>query len=164
MLFYIFYRSWVGPVQIDSWTDLPKCMKFIAKNGCSGNRSLIWARRTLDRISSTATPEQLIHILNGYADLYKLELKFIQINDSVPVDSSDIRTFGGTSSNIEQQKRHRNIAFIMHNSENSSFTSFYATHTDGHPQTCFASDDENITDRIVDLLHRWNNESKVATD
>lgn len=162
--FYIFCRLWVSPVRAHSWTDLPKCMKFIAKNGCTENRSLIWARRTLDRLSPTATLEQLIHILNGYADLYKLVLYFIQINNNVPVGQSDIRTFGGTSSNTEQQKRHRNIALIMFNPENSLFTPFYATHSDGHPQTCFATDDENIMDRICHLIRGWNHESKIAKD
>jgi len=162
ILFYMFCRSWVGPVRVHLWTNLPKCMKFIAKNGCTENRSLIWARRTLDRISPTATPGQLIHILNGYADLYKLVLYFIQINNKVPVDQEDIRVFGGTSSNIEQQKRHRNIAFITFDTESSLFTTFYTTHSDGHPQTCFATDDGNITDQICHLLRGWNHESKIG--
>jgi hypothetical protein len=136
-------------------------MKFIAKHGRTENRSPIWMRRTLDRISCTATSEQLIHILNGYADLYELVLYLIQINDNVPVDQTDIRTFGGTSSNIEQQKRHRNIAFIMYNSENFLFTPLYATHSDGHPQTCFAADDQILMDCVFDLFQKLNHESKV---
>jgi hypothetical protein len=162
VLFYIFARSWIGSVQKHSWEDLPNCMKFIAKNGCAGNRSIIWARRTLDHLSPTATPEQLIHILNGYADLYKLVLYVIWINDNILVGEKDIRTFSGTSSDIEQQKRHRNIAFIMYNSENSTFAPLYTTHKDGHPQTCFATDDERIIDNIVCLFRQWNQESKVT--
>jgi hypothetical protein len=72
VLLYMFIRSWNGPIQKHSQENLANCMKFIAKNGCTGNRSVIWARRTLDLLAPTATPEQLIHILNGYADLYKL--------------------------------------------------------------------------------------------
>jgi len=137
-------------------------MKFIAENGRIRIRSRIWAQPTLDLISSTATPEQLGHILNGYADLYKLVLYFIKIKSDIPVSESDICTFGGASSNIEQQKRHRKIAYIMCNSENFSFTTFYATHSDGRPQTCFDTDDEKIMDNIVDLLRGWNQESKIA--
>jgi hypothetical protein len=139
-------------------------MKFIAKNGCIGNRSHLWMQRTLDRLSPTTTPEQLIHILNGYADLHKLVLYFIQINDNVPINGNDIRTFRGTSSTIAQEKRHRNIAFIMYKSEDSLFTSLYTTHTDGRPQTCFNTDDERITDDISDLFRRWNDGSKIRED
>lgn len=166
ILFNIFSRSWTGPVRTHVWTDLSKCMKFISKHGCTENRSLIWARRTLELISCTATAEQLIHILNGYADLYKLVLYFvkIKINDGVPIDSTNICTFGGTSSKIKQQKRHRNIAFIMFNADNSLFAPLYVTHNDGYPQTCFASDDENIIDHIAESFHRLNQESKVMTN
>jgi hypothetical protein len=162
VLFYIFARSWIGPVQNYMWADLPNCMKFIAKNGYAGNRSVIWARRTLDRLSPTATTEQLIHIFNGYADLYKLVLYVIWINGNILVGEKDIRMFSGTSSDIEQKKHHRNIAFIMYNSENSTFAPLYTTHKDGHPQTCFATGDKRIIDDIVSFFRQWNQESKVT--
>jgi hypothetical protein len=135
---------------------------FIAKNGCSLKRSHIYVRRTLDRLSPTATTEQLNHILNGYADLYKLGLYFIDVMAEAPIDEKNIRIFGGTSSNIEQRNRHRNIAFIMYNVELSLFAPLYVTHSDGHPQTCFVADDERITDHIVDLFRQLNQEGKSA--
>jgi hypothetical protein len=154
----------VGPAQPPSWTNLPKCMNFIAKNGCTLNSSLIWARRTLDRLSPTATTEQLNHILNGYADLYKLVLCFIHVTADVPVKKDDIQSFTGTSSNIEQRKRHRNQAFIMYNGETSLFAPLYVTHSDGRPQTCFAPDDEGISDHIAHLFRKLNDESNVTYD
>ena len=162
VLFYIFVRSWTGPIRKHSWGDLPKCIKFIAKNGCGENCSAIWMQRTLDRLSPTATPEQLIHILNGYADLYKLVLYIIWVNDNILVDQKDIRTYCGTSSKREQAKRHRNVAYIMYNSQNSIFAPLYTTHEYGHSQTCFASDDERINDDIASLLRQWNQEGNIT--
>ena len=137
-------------------------MASIAKNGCSLNRSHNYVRRTLDRLSPTVTSEQLNHILNGYADLYKLQLYFIDVIAEAPIDEKNVRLFNGISSNIEQRNRHRNKAFIMHNAEPSLFAPLYVTHSNGHPQTCFAADDERILDHIVDLFREWNQESKSA--
>jgi hypothetical protein len=137
-------------------------MRFIAENGCTENQSLVWVKNTLNGISLTATPEQLIHILDGYADLYKISFHFIQATDNVLIKDGDTQMFCGTLSDDEQHTRHRNIAFIMYNPDKSSFAPLYVTHRDGNPQTCFAADDERITDHIADLIRKLNHESKVT--
>ncbi|CAF0835607.1 unnamed protein product [Rotaria sordida] len=149
-------KSWRDPVQMHSWTDLPKCMRFIGRYGCTIKRSLIWMRHTLDCISPTATPEQLDYILNGYANLYKLELNIIRFTDDVPIDDNDVYVYGVTSHKIEQQKRHRNIAFIMYDFKKSLFAPWYATHADCQPQTCFATNDKTIISYIKELIVQRN--------
>ncbi|CAF4523380.1 unnamed protein product [Rotaria sp. Silwood1] len=151
-----YLKSWNYPVEMDPWTDLSKCMKFIARNGCTGKCRPIWMQRTLDCISRTATPKQIVHILNGYADLYNLELNIIQFTDDLPIYNNDIRAYRGTSSKIKRQKHHRNIVYIMYDSKKSLFAPWYATHADGRPQTCFAADDEIIMDHIVKLIKERN--------
>lgn len=163
ILFNKISRSWTGPARASEWTNLPTCIKFISDHGCIQDLSLNWVRLTLDRLSCSATTEQLIHIFNGYADLYKLILYVIQINDNILVDAKDIHTYGGTSSKTEQEKRNRNIVFIMFNSDNFLFAPLYVTRSDSHPQTCFATDDERIVDHIKELLDTLNHESKILS-
>ncbi|CAF2890681.1 unnamed protein product [Rotaria sp. Silwood2] len=115
-------------------------------------------------MSVTATPKQLVHILNGYADLYKLELNIIRFTDDVPISGHDIHVYGGTSSKVERQKRHRSIVYIIHDYKKSLFAPWYATRTDGRLQTCFATDDETIMDHIVKLIRERNHESSLGNN
>ncbi len=162
-MYYVIYRSWAGDAETHLWTSLPECMRFIAENGCTENQSLAWVKNTLNGISSTATSEQLIHILNGYADLYEITIEFIQATDNVLINyDDDVQKFCGTLSDDEQQKRHRNKAFIMYNPDTSLFAPLYVTHLDGNRQTCFVADDGCINGHISDLIFRLNHESKVT--
>ena len=102
-------------------------------------------------------------ILNGYAELYQLELHFIKICRYNLIQQNDTQKFSGISSSSEQQKGCRNVAYIICNTENMSFTVFYVTGSDDRPQVCFAPDDERIDDAITGLLSGWNRESNIVT-
>ncbi|CAF1364235.1 unnamed protein product [Rotaria magnacalcarata] len=143
-------------VTMHSWSNLAKCMKFIQKYGRLKNHSFTWMRRTLHSLSLSARPQQVNDILNGYADLYQLELHIIRFVDDCTIHKRDIRSYGGTSSRIKQKRRCRKIAYIMYDFEKLLFAPWYATHKNGKLQTCFANNDENIMDNIVGLIEHRN--------
>ena len=157
------FRSWTGSPQILSWTNLPECMRLISEKGRALNSSIIWWQQIFDKISSTARLEQMDHILEGYAELCQLELIFIRIHGYNLIKPDDIQQCRGISNSSGQQKTRRNIAYIMCNTEEISFTAFYVTGSDDQPQMCFAPDDERIDDAITDLLSGWNRESNIVT-
>jgi hypothetical protein len=162
ILFYIFSRSWEGCVHIHESTDLPKCINLIVSHGCTEKRSLSWVQRALDLISRTASQEQVAHVLNGYADLYKLVFYLIPFTGNMLVDPRHISTYGGTSSIVKQQKRERNIAFIMYNYKEFLFAPLYTKHPDGSLQTCFASGDKSLVDHIAASIRLGNIKSTFA--
>ncbi|CAF3194883.1 unnamed protein product [Rotaria socialis] len=143
-------------VNMHSWTNLARCMKFIQKYGRLKNHSFTWMRRTLHSLSRTATPQQIDSILNGYADLYQLDLNIIRFSDDCTIHKRDISSYGGTSSKIKQKRRCRKIAYIMYDFEKLLFAPWYATHKNGELQTCFANSDENIMDNIVGSIDYRN--------
>ena len=137
-------------------------MDFITQSHYGIYPSTVWMRKTLDLLSSSATLEQLTHILDGYADFYQLELSFTKINGYNPVQAHDIQRFRGISNNDEPSIRRKNVAYIMCNTENMSFAVLYASDSNDQPHVSFAQDDERISDEIGELLERWNHESKVT--
>ncbi|CAF4101024.1 unnamed protein product, partial [Adineta steineri] len=152
-------KSWIGPVQPYLWGNLYDCMKHMAEYGCNMEHSLIWVQDTLDGISLSAIPAQLNYIFNGYANLYKIVIDVICITDKVPVNlETDIDRYDGTSSDSEQEKRCRNITFVMYNPETFSFAILYAIDSDGNRQTCFAIDDQRIFDHLGGLFEKLNQE------
>ncbi|CAF0937098.1 unnamed protein product [Adineta steineri] len=141
-------QSWIGPVQPYLWGNLYDCMKHMD---------------TLDGISLSPTPAQLNYIFNGYANLYKIVIDVISITDNVLVNlETDIDRYDGTSSESEQEKRYRNITFVMYNPETFSFATLYAIDSDGNRQTCFAIDDQRIFDHLGGLFEKLNQESKLT--
>ncbi|CAF0782937.1 unnamed protein product [Adineta steineri] len=152
-------ESWIGPVQPYLWGNLCDCMKHMAEYGCNMEHSLSWVQDTLDGISLSLTPAQLNYIFNGYANLYKIVIDVISITDNVPVNLEiDIDQYDGTSSESEQEKRCRNITFVMYNPETFSFAILYAIDSDGNRQTCFAIDDQRIFDHLGGLFEKLNQE------
>lgn len=144
-------------------TDLAQCMKFIKEYGVFSKKPLLWARRTLDHLSRNTKPEQLMHILNGYADLFQIVIYLIEYSSRTIINSENIRTFAGTSKKRIQKQRCRNIVYIAYYSEESLFSSIFAHGSDGKPQTCFDTADERISDYIIQAI-RWQNQSKTETN
>lgn len=138
-------------------------MEFITENHYKIDSSFIWMQKTLDLLSGTATLEQLAHILNGYAELYKLQITFIQVHGYNLVKKTDIQEFYGIPNSDEQQHRPKKISYVMCNTEQKSFGVFYAHGSNGLPQVIFAQDDEKISDDIAELLKGWNRESNATT-
>lgn len=157
------FRSWIGSPQILPWTNLTECMRTISNESHTLSPSNIWWQQILDGISSSARLEQMDSILNGYAELYQLELNFIKTHRYNLIKQNDTQKFCGISSSSEQQNGCRNVAYIICNTENMSFTMFYVTGSDGRQQVCFASDDERIDDAITDLLNGWNRKSDIVS-
>ncbi|CAF0719136.1 unnamed protein product [Adineta steineri] len=156
-------KSWIGSIQRSSWGNLCDCIKHMVEYGCNMEHSLSWVQDILEGISLSPTRAQLNYIFNGYADLYKIVIYIICVTDNVPVNlEKDIRRYDGTSSESEQEKRCRNITFIMCKPETFSFAILYATDSDDKPQTCFARDDQRIFDHLRGLFEKLNQESKLT--
>ena len=152
---------WSLPVQSNRWTNLAHCMKFVALHRMRQKPVLLWMRRTLNRLSRSLKAKQLCHLMNGYADLYKIVIYVINVEENVPISPSHVFSYSGTASKAKQEKRCRDLAYIMHKPSRSLFAPFYAmSTTDGSFKTTFKTDDMASLEHVACLLREINSTSK----
>ncbi|CAF1105784.1 unnamed protein product [Adineta ricciae] len=151
-------NPWSLPVQSDRWTNLPQCMGFVAKYRMQKKPVELWMRQTLNRLSWFSKAEQLRHLMNGYADLYKIVIHVITVKDDMPIFRSDIVSYSGTASREKREHRRRDLAYIMHQPDRSLFAPFYAVSaTDDLRKTTFTTDDMDSLNHVAYLLNEINN-------
>ncbi|CAF1190374.1 unnamed protein product [Adineta ricciae] len=154
-------NPWSLPVQSDRWTNLPQCMEFVAKYRMQKKPVQLWMRRTLNRLARFPEAKQLRHLMNGYADLYKILIYVINVKDDTPISLSDIVTYSGTASRQKRENRRRDLAYIMHKSDRSLFAPFYAVFaTDDLLKTTFKTHDMDSLNHVDHLLKQIN--SKIS--
>jgi hypothetical protein len=131
-------------------------MKFIGHAVQFENSNQAWMKDLLGSFSTGARRDQLVHILNGYADLYQMVLYFIPCNDQEFTDTQDIATYQGTAPQAGQRPPYQRNAFIMFNFERALFAPLYVTDNEDRPKTLFTIDEQSMVDHVCEFLLMHN--------
>ncbi|CAF4126566.1 unnamed protein product [Rotaria sp. Silwood2] len=142
-------------VKLGHFGCLSDCMEFIVKSRVIQNQCCSEMRRILGGISKTMNDDQLPWLLDGYGELFEVNLNIIQFYDDSAIDDNEILQFLNDSDN-GVQSRYPNFVIIMHQTRKNLFAPLYVAATDGSLQTSFPINDKGIIEDIYRFFQERN--------
>ena len=140
------------------------CMQFVNKHRSRQTYVLDWVKELLKALMTTIQLEQRETLLNGYARLYQLAIYVLPYNDQGLMENLRIERYTGDSLAKGTPDNHPEMAFILNDPLNCSFTPLFIINEFGIQQTCFPIDDGQMLDHIRRSLADQKSQRKYAED